>query len=115
MNEGTELTDEIKTQDFVGENGEIISFRIDKREWSIYVLLYNGLPIYAGQTTNINARISQHKYAGRKFDSYLIVNTVYTAPAANAAEQTILKYLHTMNPTMENKKSNKGCSGIIRI
>lgn len=74
----------------------------------IYVLWKNSIPIYAGLTRDLEARLKFHrrsKNKGKDFDAYLIVNTIHTfnKKEAEESEQTIISFIRTLNPYVLNK------------
>lgn len=74
----------------------------------IYVLWKNSIPIYAGLTRDLEARLKFHrrsKNKGKDFDAYLLVNTIHTydKKLAEECEQTIISFIKTLNPNIANK------------
>lgn len=90
----------------VGGNGEIIKMPNLKFHFYIYILIKDLNPIYVGSTTDIKQRIASHKCT-KEFDSYIIASKCYSAPQANASEQTLIATLKYFYPDLMNKKNCK--------
>lgn len=110
-----ELQNGIEKTYFEANDGKIICITKDTRKWDIYVLFKSGVPIYAGQSTNLKSRLTAHRYTTGEFDSYMVVNTVYTEEQARIAEHTIIGYLKVLHPELKNKYSLKFSGKIIKL
>jgi len=64
-----------------------------KKQYKLYALVKNGVPIYVGCTVNVQLRINQHKSSDKVFDSYVIVKSYDNKKDALIAENSIIRYL----------------------
>lgn len=119
---GEVITDKTKLKknrqynEFIDEDTKQILY-VDKHDiiYSVYILYKNGLPIYVGKSTDIKKRMSQHKSIKRDFDSYSVPFTSYMENVANIMEQTLISYIKSIHPLLENKSSVRPCGEIIKL
>jgi len=87
----------------------------DHRRYKVYVLYYDGAPVYVGRTLNLDERLYQHKFRGKLFDSYSIAFDFYSFDKAETAEYVLLSYFKSIYPNFTNKNSVISCGEIIKI
>lgn len=72
----------------------------------VYVLFYNKLPVYVGQTNNIKKRIKLHNKLDKiKFDEYYLIAHYYKRSLANIGERAVISAMKVINKELLNKNN----------
>lgn len=70
----------------------------------VYVLLFNGNPVYVGLTTNVKRRVNEHRYSGKEFDDYKVIyQSIYLNDAVHA-EIVAIGMVRVLYPNGYNKE-----------
>lgn len=65
---------------------------MEKRKFSVYLLIKDNKPIYVGCSSNVKNRISNHKRT-KKFDDYYVLKKFETKEQALIAENILIRYI----------------------
>jgi hypothetical protein len=97
------------------DNGETITYNLDKREFFTYVLFNDNKPIYVGSTSSLKARINSHK-KDKGFDRYLLLGPFFNEDAARFSEKSCISLMKAIFPNnVLNKNSTGQCSEFIYV
>lgn len=76
----------------------------------IYVLFYESIPVYVGQSNKIESRINNHNKNGKIiFDKYSIISHYFDRDKANTGERAVISAMKLINRDLRNK-NNTGYS-----